>query len=93
MLYAISDFEMPSMGAIAVEFQQMSKLFSLIGKFEKCAVLSDASWIRTAAGIERAVIPSLQIKSFALSARKAAENWLDGRAENPDRADEENFPV
>ncbi len=29
MLYTISDFEMPSMGAIAVEFQQMPKLFSL----------------------------------------------------------------
>jgi hypothetical protein len=72
MLYAISDFEMPSMGAIAVEFQQMPKLCSLIGKFEKCAVLSDASWIRTAAEIEGAVIPSLQIKSFPLSAGKAA---------------------
>ena len=93
MLYTISDFEMPSMGAIAVEFQQMPKLFSLIGKFEKCAMLSDASWIRTAAEIGGAVIPSLQIKSFALSARKAAEDWLEGRAETPDSADEENFPV
>ena len=93
MLYTISDFEMPSMGAIAVEFQQMPKLFSLIGKFEKCAVLSDASWIRTAAEIEGAVIPSLQIKSFPLSARKAAEDWLEGRAGNADSADEENFPV
>jgi hypothetical protein len=93
MLYTISGFEMPSMGAIALEFQQMPKLFSLIGKFEKCAVLSDASWIRTAAEIEGAVIPSLEIKSFALSARKAAEDWLEGRAENADSADEENFPV
>jgi hypothetical protein len=93
MLYTISDFEMPSMGAIAVEFQQMPKLFSLIGKFEKCAVLSDASWIRTAAEIEGAVIPSLRIKSFPLSARKAAEDWLEGRGGNADSADEENFPV
>jgi len=74
MLYTISNFEMPSMGAIAVEFKQMPKLFSLIGKFEKCAVLSDAGWIRTAAEIEGAVIPSLEIKSFQLSSRQAAEN-------------------
>ena len=90
MLYTISDFEMPSIGAIAVEFQQTPKLFSLIGRFEKCAMLSDASWIRTAAEIEGAVIPSLQIKSFTLSAKKDAEDWLQGRAGNPD---EENFPV
>jgi hypothetical protein len=92
MLYKIVDFEMPTLGAMAVEFQKMPKLFSLIGKFDKCAVLSDTAWIRTAAEIEGAVIPSLKIKSFPLSARKAAEEWLDDSF-GDDGEEEENFPV
>ena len=93
MLYTILDFEMPTMGAMAVELQQMPKLFSLIGKFHKCAVLSDAAWIRTAAEIEGAVFPSLEIKGFPLSEKHAAQDWLDDRSEGADDEDEENFPV
>ncbi len=95
MLYRISDFEMPTMGALAVEFQQMPKLFSLLGKFDKCAVLSDMAWIRTAAEIEGAVIPSLEIKSFPLASVQAAEDWLAGGSAQQDSEEdeEENFPV
>lgn len=92
MLYRIPDFEMPTMGALAVEFQQMPKLFGLIGKFDKCAVLSDSSWIRTAAEIEGAVIPSLDIRSFPLAAEKAAEDWLEGKGPDAD-SDAENYPL
>ena len=93
ILYKIVDFEMPTLGAMAVEFQKMPELFSLIGKFDKCAVLSDTAWIRTAAEIEGAVIPSLKIKSFPLSARKAAEDWLDDSFGDDGEEEEENFPV
>lgn len=92
MLYRISDFEMPTLGAMAVELYQMPKLFGLIGKFEKCAVLSDTKWIRTAAEIEGAIFRSLEIKSFALSDAEAAEAWLDREDETADD-DFENFPV
>ena len=94
MLYKVMDFEMPTMGALAVEFRQMPKLLGLISKFDKCAVLSDVAWIRTAAEIEGAVIPSLEIKSFSLSATAAAECWLDGQVEDNDAEEaDENFPV
>ena len=93
MLYRISDFEMPTLGAMAVELYRMPKLFSLIGKFEKCAVISDAAWIRTAAEIEGAVFRSIEIKSFALADTEAAEAWLDGRVEQDDDDEYENFPV
>lgn len=93
MLYKVLDFEMPTMGAMAVELQQMPKLFSFIGKFDKCALLSDTAWIRTVAEIEGAVIPSLEIKSFALADTKAAEDWLDACVEKEDSEEEENFPV
>ncbi len=91
MLYKISDFEMPTLGAMAVELYRMPKLFGLIGKFDKCAVLSDAAWIRNAAEIEGVVFRSLEIKSFALTDTEAAEAWLDGRVDDDDEY--ENFPV
>ena len=95
MLYRIFDFEMPTLGAMAVEIYRMPKLFGLIGKFDKCAVLSDAAWIRTAAEIEGAVFPSLAIKSFGLAEAGSAEAWLsDGSADQANDNDEfENFPV
>lgn len=95
MLYTIKGFELPTLGALAVELQHIPRLFGLLGKFRKCAVLSDTSWIRTFAEIEGALIPNLNIKSFTLSARDAAEAWLaDGDAPFTEDADEaENFPV
>jgi len=96
MLYKISGFEIPTLGALAVEFQRMPKLLSLVGKFDKCAVLCDTPWIRTAAEIEGAVIPTLSIKSFELSNIQAAEAWLqrgrEGETQDDDD-DDENFPV
>jgi hypothetical protein len=94
MLYRITDFEMPTMGALGVELQKMPKLLGLIGKFEKCAVLSDDAWIRTAAEIEGAVIPFLEIKGFPLSAANLAEEWLEGSLKGGNSDEEaENFPV
>ncbi|SEW47130.1 SpoIIAA-like [Cognatiyoonia koreensis] len=77
MLYRIKNFHMPTLGAIGVEFSYLPKLFSLIGRFDKCAVCSDISWIRTAAEVEGALIPGLEIKAFGLKETDAAEAWLD----------------
>ncbi len=94
MLYKVFDFEMPTLGAMAVELYRMPKLFGLIGKFEKCAVLSDTAWIRTAAEIEGAVFRSLEIRSFALADIQTAEAWLGGHLEDEDSEEEEdNFPI
>ena len=76
MLYTITDFAMPSLGAFGVEMGQLPKLFGLMGKFSKCAVISDAGWIRKMAEIEGALIPGLTIKSFDLGEKDAAEAWL-----------------
>jgi len=95
MLYRIADFEMPTPGALVVELQLMPKLFSLIGRFSKCAVLCDTGWIRSAAEIEGALFPGLEIKSFTLSGAAAAEAWLGGGepGDAGDDAEDENFPV
>lgn len=91
MLYSISDFEFPTVGALAQEFIKMPRLFGLLGKFEKCAVVSDAAWIRTVAEMEGAVFPSLDIKSFAQSQVAAAEKWLEG--DRSGDSDFENVPL
>lgn len=78
MLYTITDFTMPSFGAILVEFGYLSKMFALLGQFDRCAVLSDASWLRTAAEVEGALFPGIDIKSFEMDEGEAAEAWLCG---------------
>ena len=76
MLYTITEFSLPSLGAIGVELQRLPKLFGLLGKFDRCAVLSDANWLRTAAEIEGALFPGIEIKSFELQEVEDAEAWL-----------------
>lgn len=80
MLYTIPEFAMPTLGAIGIELRRLPRLFALMRRFRRCAVLSDAAWLRTAAGIEGALIPGLEIKAFAMDQRPAAEAWLAGGA-------------
>lgn len=77
MLYRIGDFKMPTLGALAVELTMLPQLFSLLGKYDKCAVLSGSDWIRKAAEIEGALIPGLEIRSFTMDEQESAEVWLD----------------
>ena len=76
MLYRISGFTLPTLGALSVELQKLPQLFSLLGKFDRCAVVSDQPWIRTAAEIEGAMIPGLEVKAYAPEEEPLAEAWL-----------------
>lgn len=76
MLYRITSFEMPTGGALGVEFTRLPQLFSLLGKFDRCAVLAEAGWLRTMAEIEGALMPGMTIKAFKLDETDAAEAWL-----------------
>jgi len=76
ILYKISDFSMPTLGAIGVEIARLPKLFGLLAKFDKCAVLSDSSWLRKAAAVEGAVFRGIDIKAFEFDEVDAAEAWL-----------------
>lgn len=76
MLYKIPEFSMPTLGALGVELKTLPKLFGLLGKFDKCAFLSDSGWLRTAAEIEGALFPGIEIKSFTLTDEAGAEAWL-----------------
>lgn len=76
LLYRLHHFPWPSLSAMAVKFEHLPKLFGLLGKFDRCAVLSDEAWLRTAADIEGALIPGLEMKGFEMDEAEAAEKWL-----------------
>ena len=76
MFYRITEFAMPEIGAIGVEISRLPKLFGLLGKFDRCAVLCDTAWLRTAAEVEGALMPGLEIKAYDLHEREKAEAWL-----------------
>ncbi len=77
MLYRITDFSLPTMGALGVEMARLPKLFGLLGKFDKCVVLSDSNWLRKAAVVEGALLPGIDIKSYEFDEIDAAEAWLN----------------
>ena len=76
MLYTITDFSMPTLGAMAVEMARIPQLLGLLAKFDKCAVLSDSGWLRTAANVEGALFPGIEIKGFEIGELAKAEAWL-----------------
>lgn len=80
MLYRIPEFALPTLGAIGVEFTRLPKLFGLLGKFDRCAVLTDAGWLQKAAEIEGALFPGIDIRAFALDDAAGAEAWLAAEA-------------
>jgi len=76
MLYTISDFQIPSLGAIAVELSRLPQLFGLIRTFDRAAVLSDKAWIKNMSEFEGALFPGVEIKAFNLDQKPEAEAWL-----------------
>ena len=76
MLYTITDFAFPSLAAIGVDLARIPMLFGVIQKFDKCAVLADATWLKAVASVEGALIPGLTIKAFDLDDTAEAEAWL-----------------
>jgi hypothetical protein len=78
MLYTIREFALPTMGAIGVEITLLPKLFGLLGRYDKCAVVTDSNWLRKAALVEGALVPGLEINSFEMKDMAAAEAWLEG---------------
>ena len=77
MLYTLTDFNWPSLGAIGVEFSRFPTLFGLIHKFDRAALLTDTQWIKKIGEFKGMVIPGMEIKSFSLDQKAEAEAWLE----------------
>jgi hypothetical protein len=80
MFYRVRDFDMPSMGAIAVELRHMVPLLRLLRRFDRIAVVADAGWVRKASEIEGALFPGIELKAFDPAHAAEAEAWLAERA-------------
>jgi len=78
MLYRIRGFDLPTLGAIAVELSRLPDAFKFIRKFDRAAVIADKDWVRKASEIEGALIPGLEIKAFDIDEEAEAESWLAG---------------
>lgn len=77
MLYTVTDFHWPSLGALGVEFSKLPGLFGLAFKFDRAALLTDEKWIKHLGGFKGMVIPGMEIKSFSLDQKAEAEAWLE----------------
>ena len=76
MLYRVNDFQIPTLAALGVEFSRLPKMFGLIRRFKRAAVLADEQWVQKISEIEGALIPGLEIKGFDLDQESDAEAWL-----------------
>jgi hypothetical protein len=77
LLYRIGELEMPTMGAIAVELKNLPKIFRMVQKIDRIAVVCDQGWIQTGAEIEGKLIPGVEMKSFDLNEEDKAVEWLE----------------
>ena len=64
------------LGEISGEFKNVGRLLRHAVEAEKCAVLTDSLFLRNSAKVEGAVIPGLEINTFAPEAAEVAEAWL-----------------
>jgi len=78
MYYRIEEFDLPTLGAIAVELSLIPELFRFIRRFDRAAVVAGKDWLRKMSEIEGALIPGLKIKAFGLHEEAEAEAWLEG---------------
>lgn len=79
LLYQIVKLEMPTLGAIAVETYYLPKLFQITQKINRAAKICNQYWTRTAAEIERRLIPGLGIKAFNYDKEDKAVIWLNSK--------------
>jgi hypothetical protein len=79
MLFDVVEYHLPSLGAIGVELSRIPAMLGFIKQFDRAAVLSDKSWLKTVSEWEGALIPGLEIKAFDRDQRQE-EDWLEGHA-------------
>ena len=77
MLYDVIDYQLPSIGAITLEFSRLPQMFGLIKRFRRAAVLSDNTWLKAISELEGKLMPMLEIKAFGREEKAAAVQWLE----------------
>ena len=76
MLYRVGDFHLPTLAAIGVEMARLPELFRMISRFDRCAVIAEAHWIRSVSELEGLLVPIVEIRAFEPGQEADAEAWL-----------------
>ena len=77
MFYRIGEFDLPTLGAVAVELSRIPQLLRFIRRFDRCAVVAEQEWIRKVSEMEGALIPGLTIRGFTPEQAEQAHLWLN----------------
>ena len=75
-VYTITDIEIPPLDAIMVEFGYFGRLFQLLRKLDRVALVANQDWVRNAAALESLMIPGLEMRNYPNA--DAAMEWLHG---------------
>jgi hypothetical protein len=78
VLYLVRDLRVPTLGAIRVELTRFGRLWRLLRRFGRVALVADQAWVRNVAKVEGAVIPGLTIRTFEPDEEAEARSWLAG---------------
>jgi hypothetical protein len=64
--------------ALLKDVARSLKLLGRLNRFDRYAVVTDAAWLKTVAGLEGKLIPGLTIRTFGLDEAESARAWVIG---------------
>lgn len=76
MCVDVAKMDFASLGEISEEFKRLAAMWRTAKALDKCAVVTDSKYLQSAAKIEGAVIPGLEIESFEIEDLAPAMDWL-----------------
>lgn len=76
MCVDVAKMDFSDLGEISSEFKRLAAMWRTAKALEKCAVVTDSKYLQSAAKIEGAVIPGLEIESFEMEELAPAMTWL-----------------
>lgn len=76
ILMRATNVEWPTLGAIGVELRHWVQLMAMIRKVDRIAVMTGQGWLKNMAAVESALVPNLEIRSFAPDDETTARAWL-----------------
>ena len=79
MLYRVRDVDLPSFGAVAVEFSRLPALLRAVRRFDRIAVVAEALWIRRLSELEGLLLPGVEVRGFTPECAGDGQAWLRER--------------
>ena len=69
--------------AFAAAFNRGCALLGKLDRFGRVAIVSDEAWIRWVSRVESALLPGISYRTYTLTEREQALDWVQGSAELP----------